>query len=220
MSQLILNANKVTEIFRALEVSATNRAIYHALAGHEYIHEIAGELGLSLPPGYRLICVATRIGSDKFEIALVNDYTTEVTYYNQVFIVHHEVLKCRPATQQHVWRAFNQQHKAALRDLPSAVLFGYILARYDMILSDDMWTGEGMHFWKAKMSEAIYRKLYVYHYRRITYELLQVRTDAELADLLDQIWGSTQPHKWHLAMITCKPLPHPVQGIDWTGINS
>ncbi|WP_270690590.1 hypothetical protein [Aeromonas sp. D3] len=211
MPQLILDANKVTETFRDLEVTATNGAMYQALVGHEHIQEIAPELGLALPPGYRLVCVTTRLGVDKFEIALVNDYTAEVAYYNQVIIVHYEDLKCRPATQQRVWRSFNQHHKAALRDLPSAVFFGYILARYDVILSDNMQTGEGMHFWKARMSEALYRRLYVYHYQLMTGELHQIRTDAELASLSDQIWGSSQPHEWQLAIIACKPLPRPVK---------
>ncbi len=210
MSQLILDANKATETFRDL-VSDTNRAIYHALVGHAYIQEIADELGLPLPPGYRLICVTTRLGVDKLEIALVNDYTCEVAYYNQVSIVHYDTLKCRPATQQRAWRSFHQQHKAALRDLPSAVLFGYILARYDLFLSDNMQTGEGMYFWKARMSEALYRKLYVYHYQLMSDKLLQIRTDAELADLSDQIWGSTQPYEQQLAIIAGKPLPRSIQ---------
>ncbi|MGE6168591.1 hypothetical protein ACLHZW_04985 [Aeromonas media] len=211
MSQLKLDANKVTETLRDLDVSTSNRAIYHALVGHAYIQEIAGELGLPLPPSYRLICVTTRLGGDKLEIALVNDYTSEVAYYNQLSIVHHEILKFRPATQQRIWRSFNHKHKAALRDLPSAVLFSYILARYDVLLSDNIQTGEGMHFWKAWMSEALYRKLYVYHYQPMTYELLQIRTDAELADLSDQIWGSTQSYQRQLAIIACKPLPRSIQ---------
>lgn len=210
MQQLILDANKVTETFRDLEVTATNGAIYRALVGHAHIQDIAPELGLALPSGYRLICVTTRLGGDKFEIALVNDHKAEVAYYNQVIIVHYEDLKCRPATQQRVWRSFNQHHKAALRDLPSAVFFGYILTRYDVILSDNMQTGEGMHFWKAKMSEALYRRLHVYHYQLMNGELHQIRTDAELAALFDQIWGNTQSHEWQLAIITSKPLPHPV----------
>ncbi|WP_157669160.1 hypothetical protein [Aeromonas salmonicida] len=86
MPQLILDANKVTETFRDLEVTATNGAMYQALVGHEHIQEIAPELGLALPPGYRLVCVTTRLGVDKFEIALVNDYTAEVAYYNQVIM--------------------------------------------------------------------------------------------------------------------------------------
>ena len=211
MPQLIIDANKVTETFRDLEVTATNGAMYQALVGHEHIQEIAPELGIALPPGYRLVCVTTRLGGDKFEIALVNDHTAEVAYYNQVIIVHYEDLKCRPATQQRVWRSFNQHHKAVLRDLPSAVFFGYILARYDVILSDNMQTGEGMHFWKARMSEALYRRLYVYHYQLMSDKLLQIRTDAELADLSDQIWGSTQPYEQQLAIIAGKPLPRSIQ---------
>ncbi len=208
MQQFTLDA-KIMDTFRDLEVTVTNRAIYHALVGHEHIHDIAPELGLALPLGYRLICVTTRLGGDKFEIALVNDHTVEVAYYNQVIIVHCEDLECRPASQQRVWRSYNQHHKAVLRDLPSAVFFGYILARYDVILSDNMQIGAGLHFWKARMSEALYRRLYVYHYQRITGELHQIRTDAELADLSDQIWGNPQPHEWQLAIIACKPLPCP-----------
>ncbi|WP_157669161.1 hypothetical protein [Aeromonas salmonicida] len=61
------------------------------------------------------------------------------------------------------------------------------------------------------MSEALYRRLYVYHYQLMTGELHQIRTDAELASLSDQIWGSSQPHEWQLAIIACKPLPRPVK---------
>lgn len=184
--------------------------IYHALVSHEHIEEIAGGLGLGLPPGYRLIYVASRLNDDQFEIALINDYTAEVAYYNQVAIVHYKDLECRAAAQQRVWRSFNQQHKAALRDLPSMVLFGYILARYDVILSDNIQTGEGRHFWKAEMSEALYRKRYVYHYQLTTGELQHIRTNAELAHLSDQIWGSAQNHESRLAIIASKPLPRTV----------
>lgn len=61
------------------------------------------------------------------------------------------------------------------------------------------------------MSEALYRKPYVYHYQPMTYELLQIRTNAELADLSDQIWSSTQPYQRQLAIIACEPLPRPIQ---------
>lgn len=57
--------------------------------------------------------------------------------------------------------------------------------------------------------QQFYRRLYVYHHQRITGELHQIRTDAELADLSDQIWGNPQPHEWQLAIIACKPLPCP-----------
>lgn len=211
MPQLILDANKVVETFQDLEMTTTNEATYHALVEHEHVQEIAGELGLPLAPGYRLICVTTRIGKDKFEIALVNDHLQQVAYYNQVIIVHYTDLKCRPATQQRVWRSHDFQHKAALRDLPTAVFFGYILARYDVILSDNIQTGEGMHFWKARLSEALYRGLYVYHYNVTSTETQRIHDSAALSALSDTIWGNTAGHVWQLAIISCKPLPYPVE---------
>lgn len=211
MPQLILDAAKVTETFRDLEVTATNGAIYHALVGHGHVQDIAGELGLPLTPGYRLICVTTRLDKEKFEIALVNDHLKQVVYYNQVIIVHYKDLKCRPATQQRVWRSTDFQHKAVLRDLPAAVFFGYILKRYDVILSDNLQTGEGMHFWKARMSEALYRGLYVYHYEVLKAELHPILSQDALNSLSDTIWGNTGGHEWQLAIISCKPLPYPVE---------
>lgn len=76
-----------------------------------------------------------------------------------------------------------------LRDLPTAVFFGYILKRYDVILSDNLQTGEGMHFWKARMSEALYRGLYVYHYEVLKAELHQILSQDALNSLSDTIWG-------------------------------
>lgn len=212
MPQLLLDANKVIETFHDLEVTATNEAIYHALVGHVHVQDIASKLGVALTPGYRLICITTRISNEKFEIALVNDHIKQVVYYNQVIIVHYKDLKCRPATQQRVWRSADFQHKPVLRDLPAKVFFDYILARYDVILSDNIQTGEGMHFWKERMSEALYRQLYVYHYDVMTADLNQILTQQQLNALSDTIWGKVEGHhEWQLAIIACKPLPYPVE---------
>lgn len=207
MPQLMLDERKIRDSFKDLSVSTHNRQLYSELVGHTHVQDIAAEVGKPIPPGYRLIMVTTRKGTDKFEIALVNDYLEEVAYYNQVIIVPYTDLNCRPATQQLVWRSTNFAHSPALAGLPASVFFNFILKRYDVILSDNVQTGEGRHFWQRSMSEALARNLCVYHCQLMSTELTRIRDQEHLTAITDRLWGQTEEYRESLAIISCAPLP-------------
>lgn len=206
MPPLTLDASTHTDTVRDLDLTTSNAACYHALVGHACVQEMTTLHRLSLPTGYRLVCVTARLGADRFEMALVHDHAAQIAYYNQV-VIHHDILTRPLAHPQCVWRSFHQQHKMALRDLHCAVLFDYILARYHVMVRDNIRTGVGMHIWKGWVSEAIFRQIFVYHYEPGTRALRQIRTHAALNSLSDNIWGATQPRAQQLAILSSIPLP-------------
>lgn len=207
MPQLMLGEVKIRNAFADLSITDKNRQLYEELAGHVHIQDIAAEVGRPLPHGYRLIMVAARKGSDKFEIALVQDQLKEVVYYNQVVIVPYIDLSARPATQLLVWRSTDFTHSAILSGLPGAVFFNFILKRYDVILSDNVQTGEGQYFWQRQMSEALARGLHVYHYQLMSAALTHIKDQAHMKSITDLLWGETDEYRESLAIISQTPLP-------------
>lgn len=207
MPQLMLNEDKIRASFTDLNVSENNRKLYGDLVAHSHIQNIASEVGKPIPEGYRLLLIQNRKGTDKFEIALVQDSSESVIYYNYVIIVPYVDLKCRPATQQLVWRSTVYKHRDILANLAGAIFFNFILSRYDVIMSDNVQTGEGQYFWQRQMSEALARALCVYHYELMSGKLTHIKSDDELALLTDKLWGETEHYKESLAIISCKLLP-------------
>ncbi|PHM28933.1 phage protein [Xenorhabdus budapestensis] len=105
-----------------MKVQIIMPSITSLMSGAEITNQIKG---LMLPPGYRMVRVDRRlsdwISQSHFELALVNDASKEVAYYNRVVIQSDVVLNCRPVTQILVWRIRTPQHRAVLRDLAGKV---------------------------------------------------------------------------------------------------
>ncbi|MGL5303488.1 MAG: hypothetical protein ACRC9M_07780 [Aeromonas sp.] len=207
MPQLMLSEDKIRVSFTGLNVSENNHKLYGELVFHSHIEDIASEVGKPIPEGYRLLLIKNRQGQDRFEIALVQDSSQSVVYYNKVIIVPYVDLRCRPATQQLVWRSPVYKHRDILSNLAGAIFFNFILSRYDVIMSDNVQTGEGQYFWQRQMSEALARALCVYHYELISGKLTHIKSDDELAALIDKLWGVTDSYKESLAIISSKSLP-------------
>jgi len=115
-------------------------------------------------------------GEKTFEIALLNDLTKQVAYYNKVVAAKLLELHGRSATELLVWRSSDQQHSQALRDLASNVLFNYVLERHIVVLSDST------HFYKRLMSSALARYLYVYLYHMQEARLERISDQVALDD--------------------------------------
>ncbi|HHO0939065.1 TPA: hypothetical protein ACRTTK_003104 [Aeromonas hydrophila] len=210
MPQLLLSEDEIRASFKDLTVHDHNTKLYSDLVSHSHIEDIAAEVGKAVPDGYRLILVKSRLGNDKFEIALVQDSSESVIYYNLVLIVPYVDLKCRPATQQLVWRSPVFKHRDILANLAGQIFFNFILKRYDVIMSDRVQTGEGQFFWQRQMSEALAKNLYVYHYAFMTTSLTRVKDDEHLANIVDVLWGETDEYQESLAIISCSALPKDV----------
>jgi hypothetical protein len=209
MPRLLVKTTDIREAFAHLTRTAENAALYASLLGAEHVADISAEAKCALAPGYRLIRVdhRKRPSSDEFEIALVNDVDSSVVYYNKVMISIITDLNCRPATQNLVWRSSNALHAAVIRDVPQKVFFNYILEKYDVILSDNLQTGDGKFFWQRQMSNALAFGVHVYYYQMMTAQLQPIPNQDALNELEDQLWSEDEDQQYHLALISKVALP-------------
>ncbi|MDE1492817.1 hypothetical protein [Xenorhabdus bovienii] len=211
MPQRLVSPEKINEVFAHLNENSDNHTLYASLMGGE---DISGQIkGLSLSPGYRMVRVDNRltnkISQSHFELALINDISKEVAYYNRVVIQPDVELNCRPVTQILVWRIRTPQHRAALRDLAGKVFFDYLLERYNVIVSDMNQTNDGMAFWQDRMYDALMYNLHVYAYDMITCELRKILTQDDVSRQEMWLWGDPEHHQNRLAIISKSELPIP-----------
>ncbi|MDC9623359.1 hypothetical protein PSI22_17360 [Xenorhabdus sp. XENO-7] len=211
MPQRLVSPEKINEVFAHLNENSDNHTLYASLMGGA---DITGQIkGLSLSPGYRMVRIDNRltdkISQPHFELALINDISKEVAYYNRVVIQPDVVLTCRPVTQILVWRIRTPQHRAALRDLASKVFFDYLLERYNVIVSDMNQTNDGIAFWQDRMYDALMYNLHVYAYDMITCELHKILTQGDVSRQEMWLWGDPEHHQNRLAIISKSELPMP-----------
>ncbi|HFW4799507.1 TPA: hypothetical protein ACIBS5_005034 [Salmonella enterica subsp. diarizonae serovar 60-67:z35:-] len=209
MPQQLLNPAKVTEVFAHLNETPDNRALYSELVnGSDVTSDVKG---VSLAPGYRVVRVDDRkkgeIPQAHFELALINDLTEEVVYYNRVIIQPDSYLNCRPVTQILVWRTQKPKHRAVLHDFAGIIFMNYLLERYDIIVSDRNQTHEGMSFWQARMYDALELGLHLYGYDMMTCELIEMHNEAELEKGETWLWGDAEHYQDRLAIISKNKLP-------------
>lgn len=209
MPQQLLNPAKVTEVFVHLNETPDNRALYSELVSGSDV--TADVKGVSLAPGYRVVRVDNRkkgeIPQEHFELALINDLTEEVVYYNRVIIQPDSYLNCRPVTQILVWRTQKPKHRAVLHDFAGIIFLNYLLDRYDIIVSDRNQTHEGMSFWQARMYDALERGLNLYGYDMMTCELIEMHNEVELEKGETWLWGDSENFQNRLAIISKHKLP-------------
>ncbi|MBD2779792.1 hypothetical protein [Xenorhabdus szentirmaii] len=211
MPKRLINPEKINEVFAYLNESSDNHTLYTSLMEGE---NVASQIkGLLLPPGYRMVRVddrlADKISQSHFELALINDISKEVAYYNRAIIQPDAMLNCRPVTQILVWRIRTPQHRAALRDLAGKVFFDYLLERYNVIVSDMNQTNDGMSFWQGCMYDALMYNLHVYTYDMITCELRKILTQDDVSRQEMWLWGAPEHHQNRLAIISKSELPIP-----------
>ncbi|KAA1181283.1 hypothetical protein [Photorhabdus heterorhabditis] len=209
MPKRLVNPDKVNEVFVHLNEGRDNRALYTTLMnGSDITSQING---LLLAPGYRMVRVDGRledwISQSHFELALLNDVSQEVVYYNRVIIQPDVVLSCRPVTQILVWRILKREHRVVLRDLAGKVFFDYLLESYNVIVSDMNQTHDGISFWQARMYDALAYNMHVYAYDMITCELHKILSDKEIASKESWLWGDPEHHQNRLAIISKSELP-------------
>jgi hypothetical protein len=205
----LLNPAKVTEVFVHLNETPDNRALYSELVnGSDVTTDVKG---VSLAPGYRVVRIDDRkkgeIPQAHFELALINDLTEEVVYYNRVIIQPCSYLNCRPVTQILVWRTLKPKHRAVLHDFAGIIFMNYLLERNDIIVSDRNQTHEGMSFWQARMYDALEIGLHLYGYDMITCELIEMHDEVELEKGETWLWGDADNFQNRLAIISKHRLP-------------
>lgn len=207
MPKNLIHVDKIAADFSYLVEADSNHALYLSLyGGLDIIHEIAG---LILPPGYRLVRVDSRIDIPQihFELAVLNDVTKEVIYYNRVVTHNDKELNCRPVSQVLVWRTRKPQHAVILAGLPGKLFFSYLIERYDVVISDVNQTNEGMSFWLARMYEAIEYKFNVYAYDVMSGELKSIGEEDDVGKYHSWLWGDPDSYMHRLAIISKVELP-------------
>ncbi|WP_445374555.1 hypothetical protein ACSLVK_21710 [Photorhabdus tasmaniensis] len=209
MPTRLVDPRKVNAVFAHLNESSDNHTLYIALSkGIDITDQING---LALAPGYRMVRVdgrfGDRINQSHFELALLNDVSQEVVYYNRVIIQPDVVLNCRPVTQILVWRILKREHRTILHELAGQVFFGYLLESYNVIVSDMNQTHDGISFWQARMYDALAYKMHVYAYDMITCELHKILSDEEIASKESWLWGDPEHYQNRLAIISKNELP-------------
>ncbi|OCQ54162.1 hypothetical protein Ppb6_00473 [Photorhabdus australis subsp. thailandensis] len=209
MPMKLVNAEKINQVFAHLNENLDNRTLYIALAkGIEITDQING---LALAPGYRMVRVdgrlSDRISQSHFELALVNDVSKEVAYYNRVVIQPDAVLNCLPVTQVLVWRTLKRKHRTVLHELAGQVFFCYLLEHYNVIVSDMNQTHDGISFWQSRMYDALAYKMYVYAYDMITCELRKIQSEDDIGYQEVWLWGDPDHYQHRLAIISKNELP-------------
>ncbi|MBS9434161.1 hypothetical protein [Photorhabdus hainanensis] len=209
MSIRLINPEKINEVFAHLNGSSDNHSLYTALMdGVDITDQIKG---LLLSPGYRMVRIdgrfGNRISQSHFELALVNNVSKEVAYYNRVVIQPDVVLNCRPVTQILVWRIRTPQHRAVLHDLSDKVFFDYLLEHYNVIVSDMNQTHDGISFWQARMYDALAYNMHVYAYDMTTCELRKILTQNDVSRQESWLWGDSEHRQNRLAIISKSELP-------------
>lgn len=203
----LVNATKVNEVFVHLNESEDNRVLYSQLSKGQEVNI----RGLAVSPGYRIVRVDERLKSvitqNHFELALINDVSEDVAYYNRVIIQPDSFLNCRPVTQVLVWRTQKREHRKELHELAGVIFLSYLLEKYDVIVSDMNQTHDGMSFWQARMYDALAYGLKVYAYDMTTCELHEIRTDNEVGHYEQWLWGDPEHYQNRLAIISKLKLP-------------
>ncbi|MBJ3779349.1 hypothetical protein JFY47_02250 [Enterobacter asburiae] len=209
MPKNLIHIDKIAADFSHLVEADRNHALYLSLVGGvEVAHDVRE---LVLPPGYKLVRVDRRLDvpQEHFELALLNEVTEEVVYYNRVVTHNDRALNCRPVSQVLVWRTRKPQHNVVLAGIPAKLFFGYLIERYDVVVSDVNQTNEGMSFWLARMYEALGYGLNVYAYDVMSGELKTIGAEDDVGKYQMWLWGDVDNYQHRLAIISRLELPLP-----------
>lgn len=185
-----------------------NRKLYHALSNAQGSVEISIQAQAHLPSGYRLVCVTDRAGSpfkSTLEIGMLHDGSGRVVYYQPVWIMTHNA-RLRSSAHSVMWRSADYQHQPALRHLALTIQFNYLLAHYDLILSDGNLQAGGPFFWEAQVSAALAKGLCVYVRDSHATEPLYIPDMASFDAMKNRVWGTSGELGSQVALIRREPL--------------
>lgn len=203
MPQLYLNRKDIKHDFKKFMQIRHNHDLYHKLMDKLPV-SILAKLGLSILEGFDLIRVDEREADNTFEIALISKTEQKVIYYNKVIIVNDVVLNSRPATQVLLWRTVDPKYKGLTAGLAEKIFFEYIIETYDIIMSDNIQTEQGMFFWQTRLLQAIDKGLFTYLYDYINGNLFKLNRQT-LEEKNEEIWGEEENYQYQLAVISKLP---------------
>lgn len=209
MPQIIENKDLYKE-FVKLSDPDKNRQLYLDIVESEF-SDISNQLGRNLPPGYRCLRQETppRVGPDLpgFNIALVNDVSKTVIYYNSVVVMNISDLNVKPACQSLIWRSRSERHRPVLHDFARDVFFNYILPRYVAIVSDSNQSLGGRFFWEGQVQAAMAKDKHVYYYKMNQAQIEPIVDESDFEAISKHIWGNDRDYANNLVIISEAELP-------------
>lgn len=185
-----------------------NRKLYVALSNAKDSTEISMQAHARLGSGYRLVCVTDRAGAPfntDMEIGLLHGSSGRIVYYQPVWITSDNA-QARCAAHSVIWRSADYEHETALRHLALNVQFNYLLAQYDLVLSDGNLHAGGPFFWEAQISAALAKGLFVFVRDSKAIEPAYVPDMASFDTLKNRIWGASGELGSQVALIRREPL--------------
>lgn len=208
MPQQLFKPFDIQQTFSLLTRDIHNRALYAEFLGGETPEDLAF---ITLPPGYAIRRFDNRLQDipfEHFELVVLNSVTQEVVYYNRVIVQKDSFLNHLPVTQILVWRTPDPRHDAALRGLAGRVFSGYLLGKYNVVITDRHQTQQGQNFWLTRLYDALASNQYVYAYDMISCELRPITAPEEINESVFWLWGDEEHHQNRLAIISVLPLPN------------
>jgi len=188
------NRKDIKHDFKKFMQIRHNHVLYHNIIGSLPV-SILTKLGLSILEGFDLIRVDGREADNTFEIALISKTEEKVIIVNDVF------LNSRPATQILLWRTVDPKYKGLTAGLAEKIFFEYIIETYDIIMSDNIQTEQGMFFWQTRLLQAIDKGLFTYYYDYHNGNLFRLNRQT-LEEKNEEIWGEEETHQYQLAVIS------------------
>ena len=83
------------------------------------------------------------------------------------------------------------------------------MSKFGTILTDSEQTWDGKRFWGRRISEAFDKGLNVYLYDFSNHKIINIEDNTHFrqAELIHDIWGTTNKHKMKRMVISNKELP-------------
>jgi hypothetical protein len=102
-----------------------------------------------------------------------------------------------------IWR----NSSLAVRGMPTIVMFGVLLPKHTVVLSDSKHSPDGRRFTENRMVEAINKGLFVYALQTMGPRWIkQLKSAIEIDNFKDQIWGEDKKFTTVLVVISNNPL--------------
>ena len=143
-----------------------------------------------------------KLGSEYF--CLDNEFKS-ITYYMKYEVGNNGKLG------SFVWQSLVWTEPSAkyIISYPKKIFFDDLLSKFGTILTDSEQTWDGKRFWKWRISEAFDKGLNVYLYDFSNHKIIKIEDNTHFrqAELIHDIWGTTNKHKMKRMVISNKELP-------------
>lgn len=166
--------------------------------------DVGQQIGLLLPSSMQLLSIDL---GDVAELALVDHATARVIYQCRLtFLPGDPVTGMKRAILSQGERSPEPAYKAVMSDAVDRVFTDYLVESYQIIISDDPRTGQGVFGWERLILVALDRKLHVYYCQQGAGQLQQIPDREAFEQLQGEIWGRLDDRERHLAIVCKRPL--------------